>query len=321
MPQGTHKADDRAGDSKLNRRTFIAAATAAGATGVGLNLASKASGSPSPKPRGDKVRWRIQAQRIEKTFNDGSTVPYFRYVSVGNTPSNGELPLLRGQAGREVTISVENLLDFPIQPDIRGFDSGPVIMPNEKANWKFTMPKQGTWMFTEALLGNVAPAIGLGAPLISTFRRTAKRPYFLVYQDADDRWNNAIDNGSVPNETLFEPNYHTLNGLSYPHTTMDNDTRISCRLDDTVTLHMINMSNISHSVHLHGYHAQITKINNVANAIFPPKDTFPLAPFSTMELEMHIDQIGEFPVHPHSLTSTTDNGLYQGGSVTLIDAV
>ena len=48
---------------------------------------------------------------------------------------------------------------------------------------------------------------------------------------------------------------------------------------------------------------------------------FPLAPFSTMDLDMHVDQVGEFPVHPHSLTSTTDNGLYQGGSVTLIDAV
>lgn len=306
---------------KLNRRSFIASA-AAGATGVGLTQASKAFGSPGPKPRGGKVRWRIQAQRIERTFNDGSTVPFFQYVSVGNTPSNGELPLLRGQSGRLVTISVENLLDFPIQPDIRGYDSGPVIMPNEKANWKFTMPKQGNWMFTEALLGNVAPAIGLGAPLISLDRRKdRKRPYYLVYQDADDRWNNAIDNGSVPDETIFEPNYHTLNGLSYPHTTMDNDTRIGCRLGDTVKIHLINMGNISHSLHLHGYHAQITKIDNVANAIYPPKDTFPLAPFSTMDLDMHVDQVGEFPVHPHSLTSTTDNGLYQGGSVTLIDAV
>ena len=306
----------------INRRAFISSA-AVGASGIGLALSNRASAYQESQSSRFKVRWRLQARRVEQSFSDGSTVPFFRYVAVGNTPSNGTLPLMRGSAGSQVAVSVENLLNFPIQPTIREHESGPVIMPNEKRVWSFTMPSEGSWMFTESLLGNVAPAVGLGAPLISNLPRFQKfqSRYLLVYQDADDRWNNAIDTGAVPDESVFEPNFHTINGLSYPHTVMDGDTRINCRVNDIVRLQIINMSNISQSIHLHGYHAQITKINNLANSMFPPKDTFPMSPFSTMDLDMHVDQSGEFPVHPHSLTSTTDNGIYQGGSVTMIDAV
>ena len=316
------RSRDKVSSNKFDRRAFIASA-AAGATGIGLALSKQASGSPSPATPRDKVRWRLQARRTEQSFLDGSTVPFFRYFSVGNTPSNGNLPMLKGLAGTEVGVSVENLLDFPIQPAIRGYDVGPVVMPNQKTIWKFIMPPAGSWMFTESLLGIVAPAIGLGAPLISFENRLQRRlnTYTLVYQDADDRWNNAVDSGAAPDESIFEPNYHTLNGLTYPNTLMDDDTRISCQVGETVLIRMINLGNIVHSVHLHGYHAQIVRINNNQNSVFPPKDTFAVPAFSTMDLEMHVDQPGEFPVHPHSLTSTTDNGIYQGGSVTLIDAV
>ena len=307
--------------SKLNRRTFIASA-AAGATGVSLALANKAEGSPSPKAGRSKVRWRLQAQRVEHAFGDGSNVPYFRYVAVGNTPSNGNLPLLRGLAGSEVAVSVENLVDFPIQPEIRGHATGPVIMPNEKAIWKFTMPTEGMWMFSESLLGDVGPAVGFAAPLISSTPRFKRRQnsYLLVYQDADDRWNNAVDTGAVPDENVFEPNYHTLNGLSYPDTMSDNDTRICCQLGETVLIRIMNFGNINHAVHFHGYHAQIIKINNIDNSMYPPKDSFQLLPFSSIDIELHVDQVGEYPIHYHSLTSVTDNGIYPGGSLTMIDA-
>lgn len=307
--------------SKLNRRTFIASA-AAGATGVGLALSNQAAGSPEPPLARSKIRWRLQAQRVEQTFGDGATIPFFRFVAVGNSPSNGNLPLMRALAGTEQAVSIENLVDFPIQPMIRDHETGPVIMPNEKAVWKFTMPTEGVWMFTESLLGNVAPAIGFAAPLISTVPKLATRQttYILVYQDADDRWNNAVDTGSVPDESVFEPNYHTLNGLSHPATMSDNDTRICCQLGETVLIRMMNFGNINHAVHLHGYHAQIIRINNVDNSMFPPKDSFQLPPYASLDIEMHVDQIGEYPVHLHSLTSVTDNGIYPGGSLTMIDA-
>ncbi len=308
--------------SNFSRRTFLTTATA-GAAAVGLAAGKRASGKPGGggKRRG-RVRWRFQAQRIEETFGDGSSVPFFRYVAVGNTRSNGRLPLMQDRENRKVSVSIENLVDFPIQPTILNYDSGPVIMPQETAVWDFVMPPEGTWIFTEALLGTFASSAGFAAAMISnpTVQNPAMREYFLMYQDADDRWNNAIDNGNLPDEAVFEPNYHTLNGLSYPMTLMDNRTRINCELGEDVLIRIANLSNIRHSLHFHGYHVDILKRNNKLETILPEKDTIALDVNSTTDVLMHVKQVGEYPVHPHSLTATTDNGTYQGGSVTMIDA-
>lgn len=308
--------------NSLSRRKFITAATA-GAAAIGVAGSRSVSGKPiSQGRRQQRVRWRFQAQRIEETFSDGSTVPFFRYVSVGTTRSNGRVPLMQDRENRKVSVSIENLVDFPIQPTILNFETGPVIMPQETAVWDFTMPPEGTWIFTEALLGRFASSAGFAAAMISNPETGASslRDYYLLYQDADDRWNNAIDNGNIPDESVFEPNYHTLNGLSYPMTLTDNSTRISCFLGEQVVVRLANLSNIRHSLHFHGYHVDILRRNNKAETTMPLKDTFALDVNSTTEILMDVNQTGEYPVHPHSLTATTDNGLYQGGSVTMIDA-
>ena len=307
--------------SKLNRRNFIAAATA-GAAAIGWSSVTPAKDGPTRSGPTKRIRWRFQARREEQSFIDGSIVPFFRYSSVGNTRSNGNLPLMRDFENRAVSVSIENLVDFPIQPTILNYESGPVIMPQETAVWEFTMPAAGTWMFTEALLGPIASSAGFAAAMVSnpTEFSDPMREYFLLYQDADDRWNNAIDNGNVPDESVFEPNYHTLNGLSYPHTAMDSDTRVSCVVGEDVLIRVANLSNIRHSLHFHGYHAQLINRNNVPDNTLPEKDTFAIPANSTADIVLPVTQDGEYPLHPHSLTATTDNGTYQGGSVTLIDA-
>lgn len=308
---------------KSSRRRFLVSA-AVGASAIGLAAGGAVSGKPRSRRSGrsGKVRWRFEARRVEQAFSDGSVVPFFRYVSVGNTRSNGDIPLMQNREGRKVGVSIENNVDFPIQPTILNYESGPVIMPGETAIWNFTMPPAGTWIFTESLLGVAASSAGFSAAMISNPAGKSEqiRDFYLMYQNADDRWNEAIDNGNVPDESVYEPNYHTINALSYPHTINDPSTYITCFLHEQVLLRVANFSNIRQSIHLHGYHAQTLNVNNVPDNSMPPKDTFPLAADTTMDILMDVDQIGEYPVHPHSLTATTDNGLYQGGAVTMINA-
>ena len=323
-------SSDSSVESGLGRRKFIKeVAGAAAVVPVGASLLAK-TGNGAPKqegviPSARAPRWRLEAVREEQTFGDGSVLPFFRFRAQGNSPSNGNLPILRSTSGRNVSARISNTLSFPIQPTIVGNVTGPVIMPGETRRFDFVMPPVGTWMMTDALLGQVAGSAGFAAAIVSEgfqFFQIGRidREYFLLYQDTDSRWNEAIDVGGVPDESIYEPNYHTLNGLSYPHTMMDPDTRLTCQLGENVLVRIGNLGHVRHSLHFHGYHARFFKRNNRPEAVLPEKDTFEIPAYSTAEIFLPINQAGEYPLHPHSLTSVTDNGTYPGGQITMIDA-
>ena len=116
--------------SAVSRRGFLATA-AAGSASAAIALSQKSAKGRTPAPKRGRVRWRFEARRVEKTFLDGSTVPFFRFVVVGSTRSNGAVPLMQDEENRKVCVSIENLVDFPIQPTILDYESGPIIMPQE----------------------------------------------------------------------------------------------------------------------------------------------------------------------------------------------
>lgn len=324
--------DESSEVSGVGRRKFIKGiAGAAAAVPVGATLLAK-QGSGAPAPKQDDAltsvrptRWRMEAVREEQSFGDGSVLPFFRFRAQGNSPSNGKLPIFRSTAGRRVNVRIKNSLPFPIQPTIIGHTTGPVVMAGETRLFAFVMPRTGTWMMTDALLGGVAGSAGFAAAIVSEGFQVLQlgridREYFLLYQDTDSRWNEAIDVGGVPDESIYEPNYHTLNGLTYPHTMMDPDTRLDCQLGENVLLRIGNLGHVRQSLHLHGYHARFLYRNNVPEMVLPEKDTFEIPAYSTAEIFLPIIQAGQYPMHPHSVTAVTDNGKYPGGQLTMIDA-
>ena len=141
-----------------------------------------------------------------------------------------------------------------------------------------------------------------------------------MYQNADDRWNLAVDAGAAPDTSVYEPNFHTVNGLSFPDLAGDPDSRIICELNDRVLIRLANLGLVRHAVHFHGYHVEVAARDNVRETAFGPKDTIPLPGRSTVDVVMPVNQTGIFPIHPHSLTTVTDNGTYPHGQITLIEA-
>ncbi|NIR28874.1 MAG: hypothetical protein GWN84_06080, partial [Gammaproteobacteria bacterium] len=62
----------------------------------------------------------------------------------------------------------------------------------------------GTWLLTDAVHRPASGPLGLGAMVISRPRGgpgpatpAYDREYALLYQDADDRWNHALDAGGT----------------------------------------------------------------------------------------------------------------------------
>lgn len=174
-------------------------------------------------------------------------------------------------------------------------------------------------------------ALGLGAMIASrpasglnelwSGGPTFDREYVLLYHDTDARWNQAAANLRWPDTSLFEPNYFTLNGLSYPDLGSDPDSLVHCQVGERVLLRLGNIGKVRQSIHFHGYHAEIAARDNVPETSLPPKDTIPVPSDSTVDVILPVTQAGLFPLHPHFVPAVTANGLYPYGQLALIEAV
>ena len=307
------------------RRSFLSSATAMGAVAAtgGLWLPRRIDARTAGNGRPPHITWKLEAVRVEKTFSDGTTVPLFQFHALQGTPSTGQVPLLAATEMTLATLIIYNRLAFPIQPQIVDFDTGPVIEPGQVREMTLLVPPAGTYLLTDALLGPVAGPIGLGAMLISRkpyLSAMISPEYVMLYQDIDDRWNFDIDGGFEPDVSVYEPNFHIVNGLTFPDLAGDPDSRVVCEVGQKVILRLGNLGHVRQAVHFHGYHVKIVARNNVPETMLPMKDTIELPGYSTLDLILPVHQPGVYPLHPHSLTTVTDNGFYPSGQLLLIDA-
>ena len=319
---------------RSDRRQFLQTATA---SVIPLGLASRLAAQnrveatqPVGVYRGAPVfLHRLEALRSDESFGDRNRISFFRYRSRPGYRSDGALPRIDAPEKSIVVAEITNQLSIPILPELRGLQRGAVIPPKTRSWFAFRVPRAGTWLLEEAGLQKAAGPMGFGAVVVSRPSSGKKelwnggpafdREYVLLYQDCDDRWNREVAAGRIPNWTMYEPNYFTLGGLSYPGLAKHADTRIVCRLGERVLLRLGNLGHVRQSIHFHGFHVEIAARNNVPEFALPPKDTIPLPPGQTIDVLLKATQRGLFPVHPHFVPAVTANGLYPFGALTMIE--
>jgi FtsP/CotA-like multicopper oxidase with cupredoxin domain len=306
-----------------SRREFLGHVfRAAGTLAVGTSLLEVASAQ-------QKVRaWNLVAKKHTVAFADGSSVPFWRYAAKGGE-TRGDLPFLAAPEGTLVAVSIRNAAPFAIQPELVGVSSGPLIPSRQTGHFAFTMPAPGTYLFAQSHHGNVTSSLGIGAMVVSRPVGAPKqlypggpafdREYDLVYQDCDDTWNNQVAAGQSPPTATYAPNYFTTNGLTYPDLAADAHSRIVGNVGERILIRFGNMGMMRQSIHFHGYHVEVAARNNQPEAFLGPKDTIPVPHRETVDVILTPDKPGVFPLHPHSLTAVTANGLYPYGQLTLMD--
>lgn len=275
--------------------------------------------------------WALAVVETQQPFGDGATIPFFRFQAMPGTGSRGDLPFLDATEGTMVSLSITNQLAVAIEPGIKGLGRMITIAPGTSRTVTFPMPPAGSYLLQELRYDQVSGPLGMAAVVVSrpvsgnqflwNGGPSFDREYILHYQDSDDRWNQDAAALNPPNTALYEPNYFTVNGLSYPDSDADPDTHISCQLGERILLRLSNSGNMRQAIHFHGYHVSIAARNNTPNTILPEKDTVEIKPGGTTDVILKVNQTGLFPVHPHSLTAVTSNGLYPYGQLTLIEAI
>lgn len=111
----------------------------------------------------------------------------------------------------------------------------------------------------------------------------------------------------------YYPDYFTVNGRSNPQINNDPVARVTGSVGQTIHIVVANTGQSIHSLHFHGYHAEIIYSSAHPNHVGRSKDTFPVESMGVLILEMIPDKTGEYPVHDHNLVAVSAGGVYPNG--------
>lgn len=219
-------------------------------------------------------------------------------------------PLIRVTIGTEVRTTMRNALGrsltiFGLGAD-RGFSGeGVLIEPGDSAAFTFTAHEPGTYYY----VGQTDHRRVEGAPLNGSLHGAiVVDPPGIVISPGDrvlviSSWFSFdYDNFSH----LSDDAVLTINGLAWPHTDVVEVTQ-----GDSLDWRWINMTDLDHPMHLHGFHFRVdAKGNGVRDTIYSPEErwhavTEYVPPAGTVSTLWSPDRPGNWLFHCHMLGHMT----------------
>ncbi|MGB5815557.1 MAG: multicopper oxidase domain-containing protein [Thermoanaerobaculia bacterium] len=315
----------------MDRRDFLKTSLASTAAFTLPSLARAAIGSGA----GATVEVTLVAEGEIKTLIDGTSILIWQFRDLGGAGLGDLASALVVAAGDTVNVSVQNHLDRDINFIVPGVLTGSLaVMPGESRIYSFTAPAAGSYLYQDGLNDELSRAMGLTGPLVvmpadgsnrlypggSAF----DRQYTLVLGELDDRLNRAIADGLGYDMNDYEPNYFTVNGLSYPDTASDTDTLVAMNRGEEVAIRFINAGLITYPMHFHGYHVRVATRDRVAETAVVDKDTVLVGVGECVDVILPVTQSGAYPLHTHYVPGVTANGVYvnpYGGGLIVMSAV
>jgi len=242
----------------------------------------------------------------------------FRYCAFNASPAFSRTnAMLYLPAGDTLQLSVVN---NDIQPHTLTIDNvlstGNQVLPGDTQTFTLSFSQAGTYRFYSALSNGAQ--LGASGSILAGYENTRRFTWNLFDQDTVSA--NAFHNQTISSVTpAYSPDVFLINGVSYPQTSMDSTTTISGAVNDSIIIAVVNSGHMSHALHFHGYHVRILSSDRTPQMNGWLKDSFPVKPGGAMTLLLIPDKPGMYPVHDHNLICVTNNGLYAGGMMTMID--
>lgn len=280
------------------------------------------------------LNYSFVAEAYSDTMVDGTVLEAWHFTdSVGSGPGALEAGIVALE-GDTININLTNNLSQTINFSIPGFTNSPTsLAAGANTTISFTAPNAGTYLFRDDFSGEKGAALGLSGPMIImpangvqqlyTGGTIFDRQYTLVLTDFDDRLNNATANSLSYDMSQFEPNYFFANGLSYPDTSSDTETRVVMNVGEEVAIRFVNAGLLAHSMHFHGYHVKVISRDRVLETQVIDKDTVLVRPGECVDVMLTVNQAGIFPLHTHYIPAVTANGAYVnpvGGALLILDS-
>jgi FtsP/CotA-like multicopper oxidase with cupredoxin domain len=315
----------------VNRRDFLKSSLASTAAFTLPSLARTASGSAP----GTTVEVTLVAEANIKTLIDGTSILTWQFRDLGGSVLGELASALVVAEGDTINVTVQNHLDRDINFVVSGVLAGSLaVMPGGSRTYSFAAPAAGSYLFHDDVNGELSRAMGLAGPLVvmpadgSNYLYSGgpafDRQYTLVLGELDDRVNGAIADGLGYDMDGYEPNYFTVNGLSYPDTASNNDTLVAMTQGEEVAIRLINTGLITYPMHFHGYHVRVATRDRVPETAVVDKDTVLVGVGECIDVILPVTQSGAYPLHTHYVPGVTANGVYvnpYGGGLVVLNAV
>jgi len=255
--------------------------------------------------------------------NDGPALQVAAFREEGGRLSTPG-PLLRVPEGTEINATVYNRLDQPLT--VHGLHGRPgdgkevlVIASGESREIHFLAGAPGTYFYwgSRSRAENLVERRAEDGQLNGAF---------LVDPRADlpkanvDRTLMITDWTVVDDETAQPPRYRAVygvNGLSWPHT-----ERLTYRAGETVHWRIINASDSTHPMHLHGFYFRVDSVGDAESDTIYGDDrrrmavTELLRPGRTFALTWTPDRSGNWVFHCHVLPHISPEERYWKNAVT-----
>jgi FtsP/CotA-like multicopper oxidase with cupredoxin domain len=246
--------------------------------------------------------FELTAQAVQWEVTPGEFVEAYAYN--GMVPG----PLLRVTEGDKVRIVLKNELPEPTVIHLHGpylpnpMDgvpdvTQPVVQPGETFTYELEMHPAGTFMYHTHHNSMIQESKGLYGILQvdpKGFEPTYDREYFQVVSELGG--------------------FFVINGKVFPST-----DPLEAKVGDRVRIHLINLGQMSHPMHSHGFATRIVATDGHPVEGAPLlKDTVNVSPGERYDLEFVADRPGAWVYHCHILGHVQTKGVEPGGMISVI---
>lgn len=251
----------------------------------------------------------LKAEHFQWEVLPGEFVDAYGYAGADGQASVPG-PLIRVTEGDNVRINFTNELPestvihfhgpkLPNSMDGVGDVTQKLIAPGETFVYEFTASPSGTFMYHTHHNSALQEAKGL----------------YGVFQ-VDPKDGPRIQADAEFFQVLSEMSgYYMINGKSFPAT-----DPIEAKLGDRVLIHLVNLGQMTHPMHMHGHPFQIVGTDGypVPEEQALTKDVINIGPGERYDLLMTANNPGTWLFHCHILSHVQNHGVEPGGMLSIV---
>lgn len=144
--------------------------------------------------------------------------------------------------------------------------------------------------------------------------------FFRNYQEfvkaMDDGWRPPYTRGNAELPTV-QPRFFAINGKAFPATKEQGHIKI--RRGENIRIRLINGGIATHHMHLHGHQFYVVAEDGNPLPYYKRCNTIAVTPGKTFDIVVHGDNPGLWDFHDHNELQSTNNMIYPGGMMTMLE--